>query len=519
LTLRPGEAGMGNVGSQVEKRDFLLTSPGDLHGMRQPDGLLRKGTSQRGFFGYFHWGKWGDTRAEKKHQSSGGGFKGDYECDQENQPPERYFRDHQQAADFSKSSLPEHGCFSRCRIRPSAFKVVSWKSLLCMPRRSSAKGQKLSKRNRSLTQVSTSSSSQRSPLRSHLLHTISLDESTKAIQSFPTGTPPFKPATTQLSASVGHNNHTGNSLDRASRGPFGCRQNTSLLQEPEPPETQSDVSLEDGVKQFEDRLTEKGMERNLSENDDPFTQMFEDKQTLRMDEPDELKKVPLQLCKAQQEEKRLQEELDLQQRQREKLRLQHQQAERLSPILEETQWDVCQKTAGISLLKQQFPDAQEEMAQKQGEIFGLKTQLREVQTELQAEDSQRGSPVPPRDSPMQECQDVLACETDGSKSRGMQGESAEEAGWLWGELLCERSQAQLQEASFEQERKTWEEEKKTVLRYQREKQARYVKMYYCNQALERQLSQFRQFQGKPRCISSELPLIERVLKDLNTLAL
>uniref|UniRef100_A0A670JUS9 NEDD4 binding protein 3 n=1 Tax=Podarcis muralis TaxID=64176 RepID=A0A670JUS9_PODMU len=523
---------MGNVGSQVEKRDFLLTSPGDLHGMRQPDGLLRKGTSQRGFFGYFHWGKWGDTRAEKKHQSSGGGFKGDYECDQENQPPERYFRDHQQAADFSKSSLPEHGCFSRCRIRPSAFKVVSWKSLLCMPRRSSAKGQKLSKRNRSLTQVSTSSSSQRSPLRSHLLHTISLDESTKAIQSFPTGTPPFKPATTQLSASVGHNNHTGNSLDRASRGPFGCRQNTSLLQEPEPP-------------QFEDRLTEKGMERNLSENDDPFTQifedkwslwmdeldelkqeiqnlsenddpftqMFEDKQTLRMDEPDELKKVPLQLCKAQQEEKRLQEELDLQQRQREKLRLQHQQAERLSPILEETQWDVCQKTAGISLLKQQFPDAQEEMAQKQGEIFGLKTQLREVQTELQAEDSQVGGLFPNL------ARDVLACETDGSKSRGMQGESAEEAGWLWGELLCERSQAQLQEASFEQERKTWEEEKKTVLRYQREKQARYVKMYYCNQALERQLSQFRQFQGKPRCISSELPLIERVLKDLNTLAL
>uniref|UniRef100_A0A670JXY6 NEDD4 binding protein 3 n=1 Tax=Podarcis muralis TaxID=64176 RepID=A0A670JXY6_PODMU len=432
------DGSMGNVGSQVEKRDFLLTSPGDLHGMRQPDGLLRKGTSQRGFFGYFHWGKWGDTRAEKKHQSSGGGFKGDYECDQENQPPERYFRDHQQAADFSKSSLPEHGCFSRCRIRPSAFKVVSWKSLLCMPRRSSAKGQKLSKRNRSLTQVSTSSSSQRSPLRSHLLHTISLDESTKAIQSFPTGTPPFKPATTQLSASVGHNNHTD-------KTPPSCKSLSRLQSSGEPhPPNEPTNSLEDVVKQFEDRLTEKGMERNLSENDDPFTQIFEDKWSLWMDELDELKQeIQLQLYKAQQLEKQLQEELDLQQRQCEELRLQHQQAERLSPILEETQSDVS------------------------------------------LED----------------------------------GVNAEEAGWLWGELLCERSQAQLQEASFEQERKTWEEEKKTVLRYQREKQARYVKMYYCNQALERQLSQFRQFQGKPRCISSELPLIERVLKDLNTLAL
>ncbi|CAI5797033.1 Hypothetical predicted protein [Podarcis lilfordi] len=388
---------MGNVGGRVEKRDFLPTSAGGLRGMRQPDGLLRKGTSQCGVFGYFHGGK-RDTRAEKKHQSSGGGLKRDYESDQENQPPERYFRDHQQAADFSKSSLPEHGCFNRCRIRPSA--LVSWKSLLCMPRRSSAKGQKLSKSNRSLTQNSTSSSSQHSPLRSHLLHTISLDESTNSIQSFPTDTPCFKPAPTQLNASAGHNNHTGDSLDRASQGPrdplavdktpLSCKSLRPLQSSGEPhPLNEPTDSLEDVVKQLEDRLTEKGLERNLIENDDPFTQMFEDKWRLWMDELDELKQeVQLQLYKAQQEEKRLQEELDRQQRQCEELRLQHQQAERLSPILEETQWDVCQKTAGISLLKQQFPDAQEEMAQKQGEIFSLKTQLREVQTEMQAEDSQ-----------------------------------------------------------------------------------------------------------------------------------
>ncbi|XP_053238974.1 NEDD4-binding protein 3 homolog [Podarcis raffonei] len=326
------DGSMGNVGSREEKRDSLPTSPGGLRGRRQPDGLLRKGTSQRGVLGYFHWGK-RDTRAEKKHQSSGGGLKRDYECDQENQSPERYFRDHQQAADFSKSSLPEHGCFNRCRIRPSAFKVVSWKSLFCMPRRSSAKGQKLPKSNRSLTQNSTSSSSQCSPLRSHLLHTISLDESTKAIQSFPTNTPPFKPAPTQLSASVGHKNQTGHSLDRASRGPHdalavdktppSCKSLSPLPSSGEPhPPNEPTNSSEDVVKELEDRQTEKGMESNLSENDDPFTQIFEDKWRLWMDELDELKQeIQLQLCKAEQEEKRLQEELDLQQR------VQHQQAQ------------------------------------------------------------------------------------------------------------------------------------------------------------------------------------------------
>ncbi|XP_044307014.1 NEDD4-binding protein 3 [Varanus komodoensis] len=552
---------MGSVGSLVEKQDFLPAAPGGLRGMRQPDGLLRKGMSQREVFGYLHGGK-RDARTEKKHQSSAGGFKRDYESDRENQSPERYFRDNHHGAEFSKSSLPERGRFDKCRIRPSAFKVVAGKSLLSMQGLSSAKGQKLSKSNGSLhtllTQSSTSSSSQRGPLRNHLLHTISLDEGSNSVQSFPTYNPRFKPAPSQLSASIGNINHIGGSLDRASRGPrdplavekapLSCKSLSRLQSSGEPPPPyEPTYFLEDVVKQLEDRLSEKGMElrqlkRNLSESDDPFTQMFEDKQRLWMDELDELKQMyvaklqqvmqqaqrsqralQLQLYKAQQEKKRLQEELDLQQSQCEELRLQQQQAERLSPKLEETKWEVCQKTAEISLLKQQLRDAQEEMAQKLGEIFSLKTQLREARTELQAKDSQlaqledsfqpvpeRGSPVPPRDSPMQACQDFLGCETDDSKCRGMQGESAEGSEWLWAELLRERRQAQLQAATFEQERKTWQEEKEKVLRYQREIQASYMEMYHRNQALERQLSEFRQFQAEPRGINSESPWIERV---------
>ncbi|XP_060096118.1 NEDD4-binding protein 3 [Heteronotia binoei] len=552
---------MGSVGSLVEKQDFSAATLGSLRGMRQPDGLLRKGVSQREVFGYLHGGK-RDTRAEKKHQSSGGGFKRDYESDRENQSPERYFRDNQRGADFSKSSLPERGRFDKCRIRPSAFKVMSGKSLLSMQGLSSSKGQKLSKSNGSLhtllTQSSTGNSSQRGPLRSHLLHTISLDEGTNSIQSFPTYNPRFKPIPSQFSASVGHINHIGGSLDRASRGsrdplavekaPSSCKSLSRLQSSGEPPPPyEPTYSLEDVVKQLEDRLSEKGMElrqltRNLNVNDDPFAQMFEDKQRLWMEELDELKQMyvaklqqvtqqaqrsqralQLQLYKAQQEKKRLQEELELQQNQCEELRQRQQQAERLSPKLEETKWEVCQKTAEISLLKQQIRDTQEEMTQKLGEIFSLKSQLREARTELQVKDSQlvhlgdsfqalpeHGSPLPPRDSPMQACQDFLGCETDDSKCRGMQGESAEGPEWLWAELLRERRQAQLQAANFEQERKTWQQEKEKVLRYQREIQASYMEMYHRNQTLERQLSEFRQLQAESRGINSESPWIERV---------
>lgn len=552
---------MGSVGSLVEKQEFSPATPGGLKGMRQPDGLLRKGMSQREVFGYLHGGK-RDARAEKKHQSSGGGFKRDYESDRENQSPERYFRDNHRGADFSKSSLPERGRFDKCRIRPSAFKVVAGKSLLSVQGLSSSKGQKLSKSNGSLhtilTQSSTGSSSQRGPLRSHLLHTISLDESTNSIQSFPTYNPRFKPAPSQFSASVGHINHIGGSLDRASRGPrdplatekatISCKSLSRLQNSGEPPPPyEPTYSLEDVVKQLEDRLSEKSLElrqlkRNLSESDGPFTQMYEDKQRLWMDELDELKQMyvaklqqvtqqaqrsqralQLQLYKAQQEKKRLQEELDLQQSQCEELRLRQQQAERLSPKLEETKWEVCQKTAEISLLKQQIRDSQEELSQKVGEIFSLKTQLREARTELQAKDSQlaqlgdsfqalpeHGSPIPPRDSPIQACQDFLGCETDDSKCRGMQGENGEGPEWLWAEVLRERRQAQLQAANFEQERKTWQEEKEKVLRYQREIQASYMEMYHRNQVLERQLSEVQQLQAESRGIGSEAPWIERV---------
>lgn len=164
---------------------------------------------------------------------------------------------------------------------------------------SSSKGQKLSKSNGSLhTLLSQSSTTapQHGPLRTHLLHAISLDEASdsshNSIQSFPSYGSRLKPAQSQFSASMGHINHIGGSLDRVSRSPrdtlapekmpLSCKSMATLsrLQSPgePPPPYEFSYSLEDAVKQLEDRLQETGgelrqLKRSLSETEDPFTQV------------------------------------------------------------------------------------------------------------------------------------------------------------------------------------------------------------------------------------------------------
>ncbi|NWS49431.1 N4BP3 protein, partial [Probosciger aterrimus] len=300
---------MGSVGSLVEKQDLspleLRAPMGGSRGLRQPDGLLRKGPSQRELFGYLHGAK-KETRSERKHQMSSACYKRDYESDRENRSPERCSREHHRGADFSKSSLPERGRFDKCRIRPSAFKAVAGKGLVSMQGLSSSKGQKLSKSNGSLHTLlsqSSTAASQHGPLRTHLLHAISLDEASdsshNSIQSFPSYGSRLKPAQSQFSASMGHINHIGGSLDRVSRSPrdplvsekvpLSCKSMATLsrLQSPSepPPPYEFTYSLEDAVKQLEDRLQETGgelrqLKRSLSETEDPFTQVFEDKQRL-----------------------------------------------------------------------------------------------------------------------------------------------------------------------------------------------------------------------------------------------
>uniref|UniRef100_A0A3Q3WS15 Uncharacterized protein n=1 Tax=Mola mola TaxID=94237 RepID=A0A3Q3WS15_MOLML len=323
------------------------------------------------------------------------------------------------------------------------------------------------------------------------------DSGHNSMTSLPPYRPPFHPHLAHISASMGHINTIG-SLDRTSLSPkavgsggaaigeVSCQSMATLSrlapyggEAPPPYEWTLSLSVEE-VKEHE----LKQMRRNLDESEGAIAQVFEGKQRLWEKELEELKRLyaaklrqvsqhaqrsqrglQLQLFKAQQEKSQLQEELDRLKRERSQ-----EPAKPTSPTLEETQWEVCQKSGEISLLKQQLRDSQVEVTQKLSELFQLKTQLRETRTELRNQEGQI---------------DALKLVLRGSTR--LRCPSQDER--LRAELLLERRQSEAQALAFEEERQTWQMEKDKVIRYQKELQASYVEMYHHNEALERELHQ------------------------------
>ncbi|XP_044517549.1 NEDD4-binding protein 3 isoform X2 [Gracilinanus agilis] len=547
---------MGSVGSLLERQDFspeeLRAALGSARGSRQPDGLLRKGLSQRELLSYLHLAK-KDSKANKRWPSGGSHRQDD---DRHSNYSGLYYREHPRGADFTKTSLPERGRFDKCRIRPSVFKptVGTGKSFLSMQSLAAHKGQKLWKSNGSLHTLvcnpPLSPGPQASRARAQLLHALSLDEGgpdpglSDSSSGGSGGPGPF-------SASVGHVNHLGGSLDRAARNPkeqalmsaseMGPLATLSCLPEPPPPYDftyTAQVPQDSGVL----RQGQPGvgglpeLKGGLSDDDglSPFAQELEDRQQLWLAELKRLYEEKLQEVaqKAERNERSLQLQLFIAQQEQRRLRKElsacqglakepAHSPERTSPSLEEeAKWEVGQKTSEISLLKQQLREAQAELAQKLAEIFSLKTKLRSSRAQAEAKDSELArlrdtlchqlAQDGPQDGPAPVELPDGGCETDDSKSQGLRGEvGSGGAERLWTELQRERQQGREQALLFEQERRTWQEEKNRVLRYQREIQVSYMEMYHRNQTLEQELRELRELRApqapwSPRLESSKI---------------
>ncbi|XP_073507497.1 NEDD4-binding protein 3 [Phyllobates terribilis] len=537
---------MGSVSSLIEKHDF---SPDDINldfkplsDSHSPGNIFKKGLNQRELLNYLSITK-KDGKSGKK-LSSGLVFRRERSVDGgENDYPVLYHKE-RRGTDFSKSSLPERGRFEKSRFGQSALKPSNTKNFVSMQSLCSSGGQKLSKSNGSLNTLgSLNSPPRRGPLKSNNIHHINQQESENeeneslsdsrqnSINSFNTYSPGFTVAHGQISASTGHINHIGGSLDRASRGvrdmvsgdkkPLSCKSMATLSRlqcsgEPPPPYEYSQ-SVEDVARQLEERLNEKGLElrqlrRSPSDKDDPFTQVFEDKRRLWMEELDELKQMyiaklqqisqqalrsqralQLQLYKVQQEKKRLHEELNSVKSECEQLRQkQPAQTENISPKLEESKWEISQKAGEISLLKQKLRDCQAEITQKMGEVFLMKTQLREAKATAR-EKEKESTDLRARLQALEVSKEKAPTNTQGNISSLDDSKCSEASDLerLKAELMLERRQNEAQMLNFENERKIWKEEKDKVLRYQKEIQASYLEMYHRNHALERQILDIR----------------------------
>ncbi|XP_007571881.1 leucine zipper putative tumor suppressor 2 homolog [Poecilia formosa] len=328
------------------------------------------------------------------------------------------------------------------------------------------------------------------------------------------------------------------------------------------------------VRDLEDKLRERELELqqlkdNLDDNEAAICQVYEEKQKRFELELEELRQscatrmqvasqkaqraqqvLQLQVYQLQQEKKKLQEDFAQLLKEREQLEerctsYEHEKIQ-LGPRLEETKWEVCQKSGEISLLKQQLKEVQSELAQRVGEIVSLRGQLRETrgeltntqvllqeahgttrtrtmelevcENELQRRKSEaellrekvgrlEGELAHLKDTlanqgpgnrqcqVFQEAEEhLLAYESDEAKARrqssaeALQGMKAQMEG-LKSELAFERKKVEQQAGGFEEERRIWQEEKDKVIRYQKQLQENYVQMYRRNRELEQLLQE------------------------------
>nr|XP_057934188.1 leucine zipper putative tumor suppressor 2 homolog [Doryrhamphus excisus] len=303
--------------------------------------------------------------------------------------------------------------------------------------------------------------------------------------------------------------------------------------------------LEDKLREREEELQQ--LRENLDENEAAICQVYEEKQKRFELELEELRQscatrmqtasqkaqraqqvLQMQIHQLQQEKKKLQEDFGQLLKEREHLEerctsYEHEKIQ-LGPRLEESKWEVCQKSGEISLLKQQLKEVQGELAQRVGEIVSLRGQLRETRGELtntQALLQDAGGAARTRSMELEVCENELQrrkseAELLREKAARLEGDlahlrdtlAAQGAGSrqcqvfqehqdgeqslserLRAELALEHQHAEQQASSFEEERRIWQEEKDKVVRYQKELQHNYVNMYRRNRELEQMLGE------------------------------
>ncbi|KAI5094624.1 leucine zipper putative tumor suppressor 1 isoform X2 [Silurus meridionalis] len=260
--------------------------------------------------------------------------------------------------------------------------------------------------------------------------------------------------------------------------------------------------------------------------------------------------LQLQVLQLQQDKDHLQEEVDQLIRDRDaaesQLIYKHQHTP-LTPTLEETQWQVCQKVGEISLLKQQLKDSQADVNSKLNEIVFLRASLRESRSkveELEKKQQEWEETLHLRSTEMEVCenelqrkkneaellrektgklemevqtlkQDLLVAKEEHFELLSLKVQLQEQHHLLQvcqskmadqetsGEVVIlqqevERLREQLEEdkqkkekilSSFHHEKETWNKEKDKVIRYQKQLQLNYMQMHRKNQELEKKLKE------------------------------
>uniref|UniRef100_A0A3B3U8B4 Leucine zipper tumor suppressor 1 n=1 Tax=Poecilia latipinna TaxID=48699 RepID=A0A3B3U8B4_9TELE len=319
------------------------------------------------------------------------------------------------------------------------------------------------------------------------------------------------------------------------------------------------------IEHLEQRLLERENELQelqvLKLNERKTCHLFEERQKFCAEEMDGLKQrcttqlrevsqmnakthqaLQLQVCYLQEDLSKLTREKDLVEL---RLRSYEKESTQLVPTLEETQWEVCQKSGEISLLKQQLRDCQADVSHKLNEIVSLKASLKEntakverleqqnkdyedklqsctrevevyqnelqrkkveadflrdnvgkleqdiqqVKQDLVAAEEQKLQKSTELKNPIQELDSLDQVRGSENKKCIFTGSLQREVERLKQELREEKNAQGKMVSSFELERQTWNQEKDRVIKYQKQLQINYLQMHKKNKDLERILKE------------------------------
>lgn len=332
--------------------------------------------------------------------------------------------------------------------------------------------------------------------------------------------------------------------------------------------------LEQKLLERETELQE--LQVSFEEKEADTCQLFEDRQRYCAEEMEGLKQrcatrlqqvsqmaakthqaLQLQVSQLQAENEKLQEQVSRLNREKDlvelRLRSYEKESTQLTPTLEETQWEVCQKTGEISLLKQQLRECQADVSHRLNEIVSLRALLKEntakmetvekqnkdyedklrsrtmeaevCQNELQRKKNEANilrEKVSKLEKDIEEKKWDLTVANDQRLQPGFElqthsqtldsrpipdleptdqsqkvenrehistGSLQREVEKLKQQLREEKNTQERLASSFEQERQTWNKEKDRVIKYQKQLQINYLQMHKKNQDLERILKE------------------------------
>ncbi len=148
--------------------------------------------------------------------------------------------------------------------------------------------------------------------------------------------------------------------------------------------------------------------------------------------------------------------------------------------LEETEWSLCQKIGEISLLKVQLKESQV----KNSELFSIKTKQKSQKLEEKLSNSHQNSSFYGKSIEINDLLNEHAEQTfESLKNENLK---------LQNTIKFLQNELDHKKEMFEEEKSVWTEEKSKVLKYQKQLQLNYTKMFERNKSLQFQLQQLNE---------------------------